>query len=65
MSRRSMLPVNTTAKVTLSPNGGDFEKTITVTATLSDNAKSGWYKIGDGDQVALTPGKASNLHPRC
>ena len=50
-------PVNTTAKVTLSPNGGDFEKTITVTATLSDNAKSGWYKIGDGKQVALTPGK--------
>ena len=50
-------PVNTTAKVTLSPNGGDFEKTITVTATLSDNAKSGWYKIGDGEQVALTPGK--------
>ena len=50
-------PANTTAKVTLSPNGGDFEKTITVTATLSDNAKSGWYKIGDGAQVALTPGK--------
>ena len=50
-------PVNTTAKVTLSPNGGDFEKTITVTAILSDNAKSGWYKIGDGEQVALTPGK--------
>ena len=50
-------PVNTTAKVTLSPNGGDFEKTISVTATLSDNAKSGWYKIGDGEQVALTPGK--------
>ena len=50
-------PVNTTAKVTLSPNGGDFEKTITVTAILSDNAKSGWYKIGDGDQVNLTPGK--------
>ena len=50
-------PVNTAAKVTLSPNGGDFEKTVTVTATLSDNAKSGWYKIGDGEQVALTPGK--------
>ena len=50
-------PVNTTAKVTLSPNGGDFQKTIFVTATLSDNAKSGWYKIGDGEQVALTPGK--------
>ena len=50
-------PVNTAAKVTLSPNGGDFEKTIIVTATLSDNAKSGWYKIGDGEQVSLTPGK--------
>ena len=50
-------PVNTTAKVTLSPNGGDFEKTVTVTAILSDNAKSGWYKIGDGEQVNLTPGK--------
>ena len=54
-------PVNTTAKVTLSPNGGDFEKTISVTATLSDNAKSGWYKIGDGEQVALTPGKAATF----
>ena len=56
-------PVNTvaTAKVTLSPNGGDFEKTISVTATLSNNAKSGWYKIGDGEQVALTPGKAATF----
>ena len=56
-------PVNTvaTAKVTLSPNGGDFEKTISVTATLSNNAKSGWYKIGDGEQVALTPGKATTF----
>ena len=50
-------PVNTAAKVTLSPNGGDFEKTVTVTATLNNNAKSGWYKIGNGEQVALTPGK--------
>ena len=52
-------PVNTVAaaKVTFSPNGGDFEKTVTVAATLSSNAKNGWYKIGDGDQVALTPGK--------
>ena len=54
-------PVNTAAKVTLSPNGGDFEKTVTVTATLSNNAKSGWYKIGDGEQVALTPGKAATF----
>ncbi|MQN83244.1 starch-binding protein [Segatella copri] len=50
-------PVNAAAKVTLSPNGGEFEKTISVTATLSNNAKSGWYKIGDGEQVNLTPGK--------
>ena len=54
-------PINTAAKVTLSPNGGDFEKTITVTATLSDNAKSGWYKIGDGEQVSLTPGKPATF----
>ena len=54
-------PVNTAAKVTLSPNGGDFQKTVSVTATLSSNAKSGWYKIGDGEQVALTPGKAATF----
>ena len=54
-------PVNTAAKVTLSPNGGDFEKTVTVAATLSSNAKSGWYKIGNGEQVALTPGKATTF----
>ena len=54
-------PVNTAAKVTLSPNGGDFQKTITVTATLSNNAKSGWYKIGNGEQIALTPGEAATF----
>ena len=54
-------PVNTAVKVTFSPNGGDFQKTITVTATLSSNAKSGWYKIGNGEQVALTPGKPANF----
>ena len=54
-------PVNTAAQVTFSPNGGEFEKTVTVTATLSNNAKSGWYKIGDGEQVALTPGKAATF----
>lgn len=56
-------PVNTVAaaKVTFSPNGGDFQKTVSVTAALSSNAKSGWYKIGDGEQVALTPGKAATF----
>ena len=56
-------PVNTAAaaKVTFSPNGGDFENTISVTATLSSNAKSGWYKIGNGEQVNLTPGQAATF----
>ena len=54
-------PVNTAAKVTFSPNGGDFQKTVAVTATLSSNAKSGWYKIGNGEQVALTPGKPATF----
>ena len=54
-------PVNTGAKVTLSPNGGDFEKSISVTATLSSNAKSGWYKIGNDEQVNLTPGQAATF----
>ena len=54
-------PVNTAAQVTFSPNGGEFEKTVTVTATLSSNAKSGWYKIGNGEQVNLTPGKAATF----
>ena len=57
-AQRIDAPVNTAAKVTFSPNGGDFQKTVSVTATLSSNAKSGWYKIGDGAQVNLTPGKA-------
>ena len=60
-AQRIDAPVNTAAKVTFSPNGGDFQKTVTVTATLSSNAKSGWYKIGDGAQVALTPGKAATF----
>lgn len=39
--------------VTLSPNGGSFTETQTVTATLN-NAISGWYKIGDGAQQSFT-----------
>ena len=60
-AQRIDAPVNTATKVTFSPNGGDFQKTVSVTATLSSNAKSGWYKIGDGEQVALTPGKAATF----
>ena len=62
-AKKISAPVNTVAaaKVSLSPNGGDFQKTISVTATLSNNAKSGWYKIGEGEQVALTPGKPATF----
>ena len=60
-AQRIDAPVNTAAKVTFSPNGGDFQKTVSVTATLSSNAKSGWYKIGDGAQVNLTPGQAATF----
>ena len=62
-AKKISAPANSTtaAKVTFSPNGGDFQKTISVTATLSNNAKSGWYKIGNGEQVALTPGKAATF----
>ena len=62
-AKKISAPANSTtaAKVAFSPNGGEFEKTITVTATLSSNAKSGWYKIGDGAQVNLTPGQAATF----
>ena len=62
-AKKISAPANltTAAKVAFSPNGGEFEKSITVTATLSSNAKSGWYKIGNGAQVALTPGKAATF----
>ena len=62
-AKKISAPANSTtaAKVTFSPNGGDFQKTISITATLSSNAKSGWYKIGNGEQVALTPGKPATF----
>ena len=62
-AKKISAPANSTAaaKVAFSPNGGEFDKSITVTATLSSNAKSGWYKIGDGAQVNLTPGKAATF----
>ena len=42
--------------VTLSPAGGTFRtNTVTVTATLSDDAKSGWYQIEGQAKVNLTP----------
>ena len=46
-------------KVTLSPAGTSFKtETLTVTATLSENAVSGWCKVGDKASMDLVPGKA-------
>lgn len=40
--------------VALSPDGGAFYNDgVTVTATLS-NATSGWYRIGDGDEIPIS-----------
>lgn len=42
--------------VKFSPAGGSFRTaTQTVTVTLNDAATSGWYKVGNGSQVALSP----------
>ena len=53
-------PVND-AKVTLSPNGGSFTNTIDIKVTLSNNAQSGWYKIGNGSQVNLKAGETQTI----
>ena len=53
---------STEAKVTLSPNGGNFKtETIKVTATMNSNAVSGWYQIGDGEKVQLAAGKSAEF----
>lgn len=49
-------------RVILDPNGGSFKtETITVTATLSEGATSGWYQIGSEQKVNLTPGQSKNF----
>ncbi len=48
--------------VSLSPAGGNFRtNTVTVTATLSEDATSGWYQIEGQDKVDLTPGQAATF----
>ena len=45
--------------VKLSPAGGNFRtESLEVTAALNEAAASGWYRIGNGSQVALSPGKS-------
>lgn len=50
------------ATVVLNPGSTNFRtETLDVTATLSEDAASGWYKIADGAQVALIPGVSSQF----
>lgn len=50
------------ASVTFSPAGGTFSTpTLTVTATLNDNAASGWYSVAGGQKVNLTSGQPSQF----
>ena len=50
------------ASVSFSQAGGSFRtETIKLTATLSEDAKSGWYQIQGQDKVNLTPGVSENL----
>lgn len=42
------------AYVSLSPNGGEFDGVLTVTATANAKTTSAWYKIGNGVQKSFT-----------
>ena len=48
--------------VTLSPNGGSFKtETLTIDITLSDNAVSGTYKVGNGASQAISSGQTKSV----
>ncbi len=54
--------VTAPASVVFSPAGGSFKtETLTVTAKLSDDAVSGWYKIAGQSQVSLTAGASKTF----
>ncbi len=46
--------------VTLSPDGGEFYESVSVTLT-PQNFKTAWYKIGNGTQTSLTGPKTITL----
>lgn len=49
-------------RVTFTPASTSFKtETLTVTASLSEAASTGWYQIGSGSKVALTPGHESTF----
>ena len=48
--------------VNFSQNGGSFKtETLTVTATLSSEAASGWYKVGNQAQVNIAKGQEKSF----
>lgn len=48
--------------VTLTPGSSSFKtETLTVTATLSEEAASGWYKIGNQAQVNISKGQSKTF----
>ena len=48
--------------VKFSPAGSSFKtETLTVTVSLSENATTGWYKVGEQSQVTLTPGRSDQF----
>lgn len=50
------------ATITFSPEGGSFRtETLTVTATLSDNATTGWFQVEGNSRVSLTPGSSESF----
>ncbi len=48
--------------VKFNPAGGTFKtETLTVSATLSEAAKSGWFKVADNETVTLEPGESKQF----
>ncbi|MCM1369970.1 MAG: alpha-amylase family glycosyl hydrolase [Candidatus Amulumruptor caecigallinarius] len=50
------------ASVKFSPAGSSFKtETLTVTATLSESATTGWFQVGNGSRESLNPGQSKNF----
>ena len=48
--------------VKFSPAGGSFKtETLTVTATLSESATTGWFQVAGGTRVSLSAGQSENF----
>ncbi|MGN0229388.1 MAG: starch-binding protein, partial [Muribaculaceae bacterium] len=51
-----------TPKVIFSPADNTFTtETVTITASLNEEASSGWYQVADADCVTLSPGESSQF----